>query len=209
MRRWRRCSGSKTLRRSRGPTWCPGGRQTAYAAGMPSATRSAAVSAASATALAASQVPGPIRVIVSMANIPVRAEAAVGRRGALPDVSWGSGKTYGTTRSCPGSSRYPPATHSSYALARNERKAGSWTASNGAVVVGAGIDERGAGLLQGLADAFTSCRHLGPLDPHPEPHLTLRLMEAVPVGPDHGHRQVGSRHLSRWYRSGRRPDLAT
>ena len=47
----------------------------AYAAGAPSSTRSQAVSAQSTAPRAASQVPGPIGVIVSNAKFPARADA--------------------------------------------------------------------------------------------------------------------------------------
>ena len=73
-------------------TWWPGGRQHAYAAPAPPATRSAAVSAASAAARAASQVPGPISVIVSKQCAPVRAQVAAGSSGSRPFIRPGSGK---------------------------------------------------------------------------------------------------------------------
>ena len=72
-------------------TWWPGGRQHAYAAGAPPSTRSAAVTAASTAARAASQVPGPISVIVSYAKRPALAEIAVGTRPAGAGESPGCG----------------------------------------------------------------------------------------------------------------------
>ena len=57
----------------------------AYAARWPSSTRSAAVVAASAAALAPLQVPSPIDVIVSMAKRPSSARmVAAGRDGSPP-----------------------------------------------------------------------------------------------------------------------------
>jgi hypothetical protein len=57
-------------------------RRTAAGVGgrAPASTRSAAVTAVSTAARAASQVPGPISVIVSDAKRPALAEMAVGMR---------------------------------------------------------------------------------------------------------------------------------
>jgi hypothetical protein len=55
------------------------------------------VRAPSAAPRAASHVPGPIGVIVSNANAPVRAEVAFGIAGACGPSRPGWGKMYGTT----------------------------------------------------------------------------------------------------------------
>ena len=106
----------------------PGGRQQAYAAGAPSSTRSAAVSAASTAPRAASHVPGPIGVIVSNAKCPSAPRSRPGRGRDAARPGRGAAKMYGTTRSGPVVRQARPPTQSSQAPARKSSNAASWTA---------------------------------------------------------------------------------
>ena len=65
-----------------------------------------------------------VGVRIPAAEVPERADrirealAAAGSAGSNPENSDGSGKMYGTTRSCPGSVVSSAASHSSQAVAR-------------------------------------------------------------------------------------------